>query len=296
MVQQKLDSVLIVGGTGKVAKYMVPELLKDPHFTRVGITTRANSMNDTKKKLLDSYEAQGVHVNILDYENEASLTSVLEEYTTVVSFVEEGDFAFKIVDLASQSGIQRFVPNVWGVDYVVNNHLSFLAVREKVREHIVKCGMEYTEFMVGFFLENISVKGAAWIGVDLKEGKATFYGNGDAPVSWTHRRDAVKFFVAALKNPSQSRNRTYRVEGSRASVKELADLFDARSEQKLKRSLISYDEIREKNLKMNDEVDFAVMGGSGTAVVNPNGEQLDNALFAEIVPTTVSEWIVELYQ
>ncbi|KAI8899087.1 hypothetical protein BC833DRAFT_587110 [Globomyces pollinis-pini] len=294
MTETLLNSVLIVGGTGGVGKYIVAALLQDPFFTNVGITTRKAKMNEKKESLLKSYEEQGVHVYILDYEDEASLTSVLKEYTTVVSFTDGDAFGFNLIDLAGQAGVQRFVPNVWGVDYVVNNHLPWLAPREKIRERVVSSGMEYTEFIVGFFLENISVGGAVWNGINLQEGKATFYGDDDAPISWTHRRDAVKYFVAALKNPSQSRNRTYRVEGSRVSMKALADMFDARSEKKLERTLVSQEEIIEKNLKMKQP--FAVMGGSGTAVVNPNGEPIDNVLFADIIPTSVSEWLVEIHQ
>lgn len=284
--KKECNTIMIIGGSGQTGSYIVEEALKDGYFTKVGVLSRQiEEVNQQRQETLDRLASLGAEVVVLDYQNEAEMIDILKDYSTVVAFHSTmGDCApaKALIDICAQAGVTRFVPNVWGVDYEVNK-LPWLVARKDIREYISSKRMEFTEIICGFFMENIISDGAPSVGLSISKKEATFFHDKTAPVSWTHRKDAAKYLVAALKEHEWSRNKQVRVEGDRLSMGAITALFQSK---------VPSIEIQETFTESTSGISpFAVIAGQGRGISNPGGETLDNTFLKSVKSTTVSEWI-----
>ncbi|KAJ3316533.1 hypothetical protein HDV06_003310 [Boothiomyces sp. JEL0866] len=275
-----LDSILVIGGSAGIGRCIVLEALADPFFIKVGVLSRKHSAS------LDELVSLGAQVNVIDYTDLQLLESHMKGYKVVVAIHNTYgniDDAKSLIDTAKKAGVSRFVPNVWGVDYEVNSVFPWLGPRLEIRKHLEMIGLDYTEIILGFFMENIQKDGISGCAIDFANRKAVFYGN--KPVSWTLRRDGAKFLLSKLKN--QEGNHRYRIEGDRRSFQQVVDMV----EQKLGTFTKEYlTDALEKYNQIEDP--FDCMAGLGRGVSNPSGEELDGISN----PTTVESWLNELFQ
>ncbi|RKO91881.1 hypothetical protein BDK51DRAFT_30656 [Blyttiomyces helicus] len=229
-----LDTLLLVGGSGRLCKLIATQALGNPFFKKVTILSRGampdeeKEWQEKKRATLAELAALGATVVELDYTNvdDASLVEVFKGHKAAVLITgtsPDGDAGWqqsaRMVDIAKAAGVQRLIPNVFGMDYNLNTEYSYLWPRRLVREHIVASGLEYTEFMVGlfddyFFDTNLLM-------TDFDAWKATLF-EPEHVVAFTAREDVAKYVVATLEHrASETRNRSLRVTSALVSIAEM---------------------------------------------------------------------------
>ncbi|KAL7749563.1 hypothetical protein RI367_005119 [Sorochytrium milnesiophthora] len=283
-MSERLDTILVIGGSDGVGQQLAELAVRDPHFSRVGVLTRrdrgehdwSSKSAEEKARTLQHLQDLGVKVQTVDYANVQELTEAMHGYKVVVSMVwsDDDDGCNGVFRAAAAAGVQRFVPNVWGVDYEVNSDLPWLGPRKAFRERVQAAGLETTEMVIGFFLDNIGQSGAPSVCVNQNTLEAVFYGSEDHAVSWTTRRDSARLLIAALKRPEWSRNRIVRAEADRRTLGQLTDLLEEVTGVKYKRTTIPKEEAA-KMYTANEASPFAYMASRDAAVVNPHGETTD---------------------
>ena len=84
------------------------------------------------------------------------------------------------------------------------NELSPLfKVKDDFNQVLFKSGLEWTIISTGFFTDMLF---APFFGFDFANKKVTIVGEGNTPISFTHRKDVGRVVVATLKNPTKSKN------------------------------------------------------------------------------------------
>ncbi|KAI9348715.1 hypothetical protein BDR26DRAFT_853756 [Obelidium mucronatum] len=148
--------------------------------------------------------------------------------------------------------------------------------------------------MNGYFADvsNLSYPGILGIDWEAKVAKYTGSSSANSKISFTFRKDVADLVVLALQNPSISANKILRVEGDRRSLNEIVELYERASGVTFEKLPVDESAVSTGPL-MADDFDwsddnaigpFAKMALRGSAVVNPNGENVDNSLFPQWNP------------
>jgi hypothetical protein len=129
---------------------------------------------------------------------------------------------------AHAAGVKLFVPGPWG-DYVEGREHKFFQPTIAMFEEAGKLGVSTAAFFTSVNHALLSGKEAdlilsgSWLegllafGFNLKEGKITIHGEGNAPVSVISVQDIASFaaHVLATLPPSQLENAKFQIEGDR---------------------------------------------------------------------------------
>ncbi|KAJ3018848.1 UNVERIFIED_CONTAM: hypothetical protein HDU68_010959 [Siphonaria sp. JEL0065] len=313
----ELRSLAIVGGLKRLGFDITLAALNSGHFTN-GVLCVIREYQDPLKpqdlENIQKIEQKGGKVIRLDVSKDRSETvNALKGINAVVSFQfadgESQDEVKAFIDDCVTAGVKRFVPNVFGVDYFVNN-LPWLRPRAEIHAHLESSAIEYTEIVNGFFADVTNLSHPSILGINWETMTAKYHGPiADAPISFTFRKDVADLVILALKNPNVSRNKVLRVQGDRKSVNEIIGLYERVSGLTFEKVGVTEDlekEVKEGDL-LPDDFDwgnpetvgpFAKMALRGTGVVDPNGEGVDNGLFLEWVPQSMErhaeliwEWV-----
>ncbi|KAF7298688.1 NmrA domain-containing protein [Mycena indigotica] len=137
----------------------------------------------------------------------------------VISTISAADVAAQhiLATTAQEAGVQLFVPSEFGI--VTDSVPDFAAVIE----HLKSRNFPYTRFYVGFFIETIP----AMMGLTVNS-KINVVGFGNMPCSFTSSEDVAGFVAHVLTTvpPESLANKTFRLEGDRSTLSDLAILFD----------------------------------------------------------------------
>nr|GAT55866.1 predicted protein [Mycena chlorophos] len=122
-----------------------------------------------------------------------------------------------LAETAREAGARLFVPSEFGI--VSEGVTDFVAVIE----HLKSCDIPYARFYVGFFMETIP----AMMGLSVNR-KINVVGCGNMPCSFTASEDVAGFVAHVLTTlpPSELHNKTFRLQGDRSTLSDLAILFD----------------------------------------------------------------------
>ncbi|KAF8214999.1 hypothetical protein K438DRAFT_1561719 [Mycena galopus ATCC 62051] len=174
---------------------------------------RPGLCTDTVKKNLD-----GVDVMEEDYTNCATIQQLFRENAVqvVVSTMSAADVAVQneLASTAHAAGVELFVPSEFGVP---------TELTENIPEHLKSIGLPFAIFYAGFFMETIP----AMTGLTAN-GKINVIGYGNMPCSFTASADVAGSFVAhvlTVHHPQDVFNRTFRLQGDRSTLSDLAVLF-----------------------------------------------------------------------
>ncbi|KAF8147771.1 hypothetical protein K438DRAFT_1625957, partial [Mycena galopus ATCC 62051] len=123
-----------------------------------------------------------------------------------------------LVDAAKSAGVKLFAPSEFGmvtegdVNNPKNKAIGMLSLSSCA-------GIPYARFFTGMITEFVPFL----IGFKPEHGKITLVGKGDAPVSFTSIADIAGFvaYVLTALPPSELENRTFRIQGDRATMAEL---------------------------------------------------------------------------
>jgi len=190
------STILIIGATGFIGKYITNAILDAaPAFQKVIVITSEASAS-SKKELLSSWQVKGVQVITGDITKEADITAAYTGVDTVISCLGRGglEHQFKLIDLAEATdNIKWFFPSEYGTDieYSAESahekpHQVKLRIRKHIRENVKR--IKYTYLVTGPYAE-------AWFrladsspeagGFDVAKRKAVVIDDGDGRVGLT---------------------------------------------------------------------------------------------------------------
>ncbi|KAJ7035088.1 hypothetical protein C8F04DRAFT_550542 [Mycena alexandri] len=171
----------------------------------------------------------GVQLVQVDTSDIAAVTVVLKEHkvdvviSTINAGTPENAAAQKpVVDAAKAAAVKLYVPSEFGCPTDGQTE-GFLGGKNKLAEYVKSVGLPSVRIYTGLFTEYVPfLKGSG------ANGKIRVIGKGDTPVSFTSIPDISGFVVHALTTlpPSELENRTFRLEGDRATLNELATKFN----------------------------------------------------------------------
>ncbi|KAI8660270.1 NmrA domain-containing protein [Fusarium keratoplasticum] len=194
--------IAVAGGTGHVGRTIVETLVQSPSFKVIVLGRKASP----------SKPGEPVHVAV-DYANVAAVATTLEQHNvhTVISAIqvanEEASSAeANLIRAAGQSpSVKRFIMSGWGS---LPSEMSPTSIFQKASlEALRKADLEWTRFVVGYFLDCYSLASLKThlpplsFAIDVANKKAAIPGTGNEPIAFTYTYDMAKFVAAFLEEP-----------------------------------------------------------------------------------------------
>jgi len=280
----------VVAGAGNIGRFIVEELLKlqsSGAVSSVTVLTRRGGYADLVEK--------GAKVVAVDYSSSSSLVSALQGTDVVISTLGFEAFDAQqnaLADAAKQAGASVFVPAEFGnpTDGVTE---GFLSVKNQLHRRLEKLGLPYALFYTGAFADWIFNPFWGW---DLPNGKVHVLGEGNGPISFTHRRDIGRFVAYVLTQlpRDQLHWKEFAIEGDHKSWNEIVDLYQAKTGKTLQVTHQPRSELHaalQKNPQ--DFVAFILVEWDEGRGVVGKPEELSNKLFPNFNPSNVIDTILE---
>ncbi|KAJ7771518.1 hypothetical protein B0H16DRAFT_1364090 [Mycena metata] len=170
----------------------------------------------------------GVEIVELDFLDVNKISAALQQHGVQVVLSTIGVAAAvsqnkAIVDAAKLAGAKLFVPAEYGLTTEGQTE-GPLGDKREVADYLKATGIPAVQFYNGLFIEFIP-----WLTGFPEDPKMRVIGKGETPISFTAIIDVAGFVAHVLTTlPSaELGNRIFRLEGERASLKELAKRFNA---------------------------------------------------------------------
>ncbi|KAI0034832.1 NAD-P-binding protein [Vararia minispora EC-137] len=277
-------------GAGNVGKIIAEALLKarsNNSVNQVLVFTRPESASNTSAQ---SLAAAGARIVPADYHSVSSLTAALADTHVVISTLTHTSLGLQIplAQAAKQAGVRLFVPSEFGISTDKMTDGPGL-VKRKIIEQVREAGVPTTVFFTGIFADWI------WqplIGLDVKGGKVSVGGDGNAKLSFTSRLDVARFVVHALTHfePGQLENKTIRIEAEHVSFNEVFNEYEEKSGTKLEVEYVPVEELKVKITENAHDIKslLHLVWASGMGTV---GEPVDNDKWPEWKPSRAVDYL-----
>ncbi|MDQ0802150.1 NAD(P)H-binding protein [Arthrobacter sp. SLBN-112] len=218
--------ILVVGGTGRLGRAVVPLLLAAGQQVRV--LARGKSQPFPQK--------MGDGVELLRGDLDADCRAAVAGCTEVV-FAASGfgikdsspravdrDGAIRLVRAAAAAGV-RHVVMMSMPGAASDGPIDFLRCKAAAEDAVRSSGMDWTIVRIGALLEQrLEIMRAPL----ESKGKVPVFGSGSAPVTYTSVRDAAAVVVRALRDPAL-RNRVIEWGSETLTANEVAEALLARA-------------------------------------------------------------------
>ncbi|KAJ9078699.1 hypothetical protein DSO57_1003970 [Entomophthora muscae] len=211
------QNVTIIGGTGQLGQYLTREFLSQGTF-KVKVLTRVESK---ATELHEEFRQKGADIVQVDYKDQASIKSALQNTHVVISALGSYDLfenQERFINAAKEAGVVRFVPSEFGID-VEGNTNPFFAPKVKTRQALESSGLEYTYYNTGFFIDHLLLP---IFGFDIPNCKVSIVGKGETKVSVTSLNDVAKFVVETINLP-QAKNSKLNITGDESTLLDIAN-------------------------------------------------------------------------
>ncbi|KAH7928779.1 NAD(P)-binding protein [Leucogyrophana mollusca] len=207
---------IAVLGVGTVAIPLIKELLANG--ASVLIITRPSP----KARQIP----EGAHHAAIDYTDVSALTAAFRKHgvEVVVSTInhEALDAQPPVAEAAKNAGVKLFVPSEYGLPTAGHTE-GILGVKSRFVDSLVAAGLPYARLYVGGFIDSIPYL----LALD-ETGKLNIIGEGRTSATVTAQIDSASGFLAYVLThlpPSQLHNVTFRIQGERKTLRELASLY-----------------------------------------------------------------------
>ncbi|WCJ35199.1 hypothetical protein M5689_016465 [Euphorbia peplus] len=197
------SKILIIGGTGKIGKYIVEASAKAGHPTFV-LVRETTSLDPTKAKLLEKFTGLGVTLLQGDLNKHESLVNAIKQVDVVISTVGNLHLAdqTKIITAIKEAGnIKRFLPSEFGndVDHVnaVEPAKSVYGTKAQIRKTIEAEGIPHTYVPAGIFATFILPMQFR----SVSEGKVNILGDGNVKAIFNKEEDIGTYTIRAVDDP-----------------------------------------------------------------------------------------------
>ncbi|RBQ96488.1 hypothetical protein FVER53263_12710 [Fusarium verticillioides] len=178
----RIERVAIVGAGGRQGAQITEQLLKTGKHTITALTRIGSA-----SKLPDNVKAIAV-----DYENEESLASVLEDQQLLIitlAVTVDPEVHHRIVRAAGKAGIRYIIPNIYAANVVIDNQGSvdgFFPAAPPINllKEIERVGVSSWILLVGGVWFDYSLpSGESFMGFDIDNRKATLFDDGEAKIN-----------------------------------------------------------------------------------------------------------------
>ncbi|PSN61510.1 NAD(P)-binding protein [Corynespora cassiicola Philippines] len=195
--------VAVAGGTGKLGRAIVDELVAAGSFKVIVLARKAD---DAQAKEL------GARVIAVNYGDADSIASVLESngVDTVISTLDSQagpDPELALIHASEKSNTtKRYIPSTWGISYTaeVAEKFPFFKPKYDILQKLKKGSLEYTAVVNGYFLDYFVAPHVKTYMppmtpvIDIASNKAAIPGSGDVPVTFTYSFDIGRFVAKLL--------------------------------------------------------------------------------------------------
>ena len=214
--------ILVVGGTGRLGRALVPMLVEAGHQVR--IMARGSSQP------FPATAADGVELLQGDLASDEDCRNAVAGCTATV-FAASGfgikdsdprtvdrDGAIRLVHAAAAAGVEHVVMmSMHGA--AADGPIEFLRCKAAAEDAVRASGMVWTIIRLGALLEQRLANMTAPL---ESKGKVMVFGSGRAPVTYTSVKDAAALIVRALSDPVL-RNRVIEWGSATATANEVAE-------------------------------------------------------------------------
>jgi len=280
-----------VAGAGNLGKDIVKALLhlkKEGIVATVKVLTRAGGSKSTE---LADLGATFVEVN---YGEPASLKQALSGSEVVISTLGAPALGSQaqLADASKAAGVQLFVPSEFG-NPTDGKTEGLFAMKDALKKHLRDLNLPFAVFYTGPFPDFVL---KPFFGFDFKNGKVTFGGSGEAPISWTSIPDIGRFVAHVLTAlPKKELEwRTFRIEGDRHSFNSLIVSYEQRTGKKVEVTKRSRAEL-EAAIKENphDFVSFLLLEWDLGGGVTGKPEEISNGVWPGWNPRSAVDVVIE---
>ncbi|KAI0052800.1 NAD(P)-binding protein [Auriscalpium vulgare] len=230
----------VVVGTGNVGAVLIDHFLDlkvKGSVNRVLVFTRPSSEPATSEK----YAAKGAEVVGLEYDDRAALAKALTGVDAVISTVTVNAAALAaqltIAEVAKAAGVKLFLPSEFGNPTLGAKGL--LAGKADLHEKIKDIGLPTTLVFTGAFADFIW---QPFLDLDIKSGKVSVGGDGNAANTFTSLPDIARFLgyiLTSLPAEKLTSLPVLRLEGERKSFNQVFQDYEAKTGKKLQVNYIS---------------------------------------------------------
>ena len=298
MSQQSLyKSVLVVGATGNVGSFVTRALLSQK--ANVSILVRKES--ESKASQLKDLGARIVYGDVTS-STEEELVRALRGIDVIVStlagspeIVYNGQV--KLLEAAKKSGVKKFIPTAFGVDFDKTPFGDVLIndPKKKFTNDLAKSGLEYVQIHTGI-LASYAASPTFLFTYDKNTNTVRYDGDVNVPLEVTALEDVGRFTAeAALRHDIKKHD--INVKGDTLTIKEIAQLVygdkvvlqQGRTTEQLKKSI---DDRLQKGVPPQEFSSF-IIDQLRWVVITQRGRptHVDNQLFPNIHPRTFKEFL-----
>ncbi|KAF2737395.1 NAD(P)-binding protein [Polyplosphaeria fusca] len=209
-----LENIIIAGATGSVGAPILKALLEEPSLN-ITILTRTGS---------SAKFPEGIPVKtVSDAYTVKELTEAFEGQDAVLVALSTGpvtkdDLALRIIDAAVAAGVKRFIPSEFAANNLDPRARKLVPVfdaKGRMLEYLQKKAYEsngkltWTSFSCGSWLDwgLNPAKSGNFLGIDVKNRKATVWDSGDSKFTMTTARNTGLAVVRALLKPGETANK-----------------------------------------------------------------------------------------
>ncbi|CAL1355843.1 unnamed protein product [Linum trigynum] len=248
-------SILVIGGTGYIGKFIVEASLKAGHptFLLVRETTVADPV---KGKLVDSFKSSGATLLHGDLYEHESLVKAIKQAEVVISAVGSLQLAdqTRIISAIKEAGnVKRFLPSEFGndVDHVTNAvgpAKTIYDAKVGIRRAVEAAGIPYTYVPSNFFFAAYCLPALAQPGLTSPpREKVTIFGDGNPKAVFNKEDDIATYTIRAVDDP-RTLNKTLIIKPARNvySFNELVALWEKKIGKTLEKTYVPEDQLLEQ--------------------------------------------------
>ncbi|KAI0043498.1 NAD-P-binding protein [Auriscalpium vulgare] len=285
----------VVLGAGNIGTFVAEELLKEKAAGTIDDVLIFTRPDSAKKADATKLALAGATIVPVDYADSAALTAALTGVHVVISTLPAG--AIPQQNLAARAahaaGVQLFAPSEFG-DPSDSAPDGPAPVKAETVALLKELGLPYALFYTGPLSDFVWI---SFLGLDIASGKVTVAGDGNAPISWTTRRDVARFIAYTFPRlpAAQLQNRAFRLEGERKSFNQVFEEYRTLSGKPL---AVTYTPLPELDAQIAATDNFfaafalklAKLWGSGGGIVGTP----DNGLYPGWNPAPAIEGVKAL--
>ncbi|KDQ58343.1 hypothetical protein JAAARDRAFT_206289 [Jaapia argillacea MUCL 33604] len=282
-----------VAGAGNIGHYIIEELLKLKHIGTVSSVVVLTRESSAGTPSITELAKQGAKIAPVDYSTPSSLAKALDGIDVVISALGGVASASEgpLIEEAKKAGVKLFVPSDYGIPTDRHTEGPFsrkVAVHKKLKE----IDLPYSAFHNGPWSDWTFNPYFGW---DIPHKKVTISGDGDALISFTTRKDVARFISHVLTAFPREKLfwRTFRIEGDRRSLNQIAEDYQTKTGVKLEITRVSRADLEAavQNEPQNIGKVLQLIWDRGEALVGET-DQLANVEWPEWNPTSVIDALV----
>ncbi|KAF8027325.1 hypothetical protein BT93_E0279 [Corymbia citriodora subsp. variegata] len=296
------SSILIIGGTGYLGKFVVQASAKAGHLTFALV--RESTSDPRKARILNGFKSSGVKLVHGDLYNQESLLKAIKQVDVVISVVgtESIETQTRIIAAIKEAGnVKRFFPSEFGNDVdravVVEPAKSAYAVKAKIRRIVEAEGIPYTivcnNYFAGYYLTDLCQSGAPAPPRD----KAVILGDGNAKMVFNTEEDIGTYTIKAVDDPRTLNKILYiRPPANIYSMNDLVSLWERKIGKTLERTYVPGDQVLQEatqrcNFSLSLHHSAMVRGDHTNFEISPSFGVEASELYPDVKYTTVDQYL-----